>query len=69
MSAHSEAAVLELGYAKSKDAHCLSCGFQMAGGRYVGLCPKCGSDRWYRTRLTEMSARCEARERRGSDVT
>ena len=38
--------------AKSKDAHCLACGFQMVGGRYVGLCPKCGSDRWYRTTLT-----------------
>jgi predicted RNA-binding Zn-ribbon protein involved in translation (DUF1610 family) len=45
------ASVLELGHAKSNDAHCLACGFQMVGGRHVGLCPKCGSDRWYRTTL------------------
>src|ERR1039458_10190203 len=44
--------MLELGHAKSNDAHCLACGFQMVGGRHVGLCPKCGSDRWYRTTLT-----------------
>ena len=44
--------VLELGHAKSEDAHCLACGFEMVGGRHVGLCPKCGSDRWYRTRLS-----------------
>lgn len=47
------ASVLELGHAKSNDAHCLACGFEMVGGRYVGLCPKCGSDRWYRTRLKQ----------------
>jgi hypothetical protein len=46
------ASVLELGHAKSEDAHCLACGFEMVGGRHVGLCPKCGSDRWYRTRLS-----------------
>lgn len=46
------ASVLELGHAKSNDAHCLACGFQMVGGRHVGLCPKCGNGRWYRTRLT-----------------
>lgn len=46
------ASVLELDHAKSKDAHCLACGFRMLGGRDVGLCPKCGSNRWYRTRLT-----------------
>lgn len=46
------ATVLELGNAKAQDAHCLACGFQMLGGADVGLCPKCGSDRWYRTRLT-----------------
>ena len=46
------ATVLELGHAKSNDAHCLACGFQLIGGADVGLCPKCGSDRWYRTRLT-----------------
>ena len=45
------AAVLELGHAKSSDAHCLACGFKMLGGADVGLCPKCGSDRWYKTRL------------------
>ena len=45
------AAVLELGHAKSNDAHCLACGFKMLGGADVGLCPKCGSDRWYKTRL------------------
>jgi predicted RNA-binding Zn-ribbon protein involved in translation (DUF1610 family) len=39
----------------SNDAHCLACGFEMVGGRYVGLCPKCGSDRWYRTRLNKQS--------------
>jgi predicted RNA-binding Zn-ribbon protein involved in translation (DUF1610 family) len=49
----SSASVLELGHAKSDDAHCLACGFEMVGGRYVGLCPKCGSDRWYRTRLEQ----------------
>ena len=49
------AAVLELGHAKSEDAHCLACGFEMVGGRHVGLCPKCGSDRWYRTRLSPNS--------------
>lgn len=47
------ASVLELGHAKSNDAHCLACGFEMVGGRYVGLCPKCGSDRWYLTRLEQ----------------
>lgn len=47
------ASVLELEHAKSNDAHCLACGFQMVGGRHVGLCPKCGSDRWYRTTLTQ----------------
>ncbi len=51
------ASVLELGHAKSHDAHCLACGFQMIGGRYVGLCPKCGSDRWYRTKLTPSVGR------------
>lgn len=45
------ATVLELGHAKATDAHCLACGFQMIGGADVGVCPKCGSDRWYRTRL------------------
>lgn len=44
----------ELSHAKSNDAHCLDCGFEMVGGRYVGLCPKCGSDRWYQTRLNQM---------------
>ena len=38
--------------APENDAHCLACGFKMLGGRNVGLCPKCGSDRWFRTRLT-----------------
>ena len=37
--------------AKETDAHCLACGFKMNGGANVGLCPKCGSDRWYKTRL------------------
>jgi len=46
------AAVLELGHAKANDAHCLACDFKMLGGADLGLCPKCGSDRWYRTRLT-----------------
>lgn len=45
------ASILELGHAKSNDAHCLACGFRMIGGANVGLCPKCGSDRWYKTRL------------------
>jgi len=49
---HASATVLELVHAKSNDAHCLACGFQMLDGANVGLCPKCGSDRWYRTRLT-----------------
>lgn len=44
---------LELGHDKRNDAHCLACGFEMVGGRYVGLCPKCGSDRWHRTRLKQ----------------
>jgi hypothetical protein len=30
-------------------AHCLDCGFRMVDGANVGLCPKCGSDRWHRT--------------------
>jgi len=47
------ASVLELGHSKSNDAHCLACGFEMVRGRYVGLCPKCGSNRWYRTRLKQ----------------
>ena len=51
------AAVLELGFRKSNDAHCLACGFQMLGGAYVGLCPKCGSDRWYKTRLASTGER------------
>src|SRR5215510_6311853 len=42
------ASVLELGHAKSNDAHCLHCGFQLRGGANVGLCPKGGSGRWYR---------------------
>lgn len=41
-----------------KDAHCLACGFEMSDGRYVGLCPQCGSDRWYRTRLTPSADCC-----------
>ena len=45
------AATLELGHAKANDAHCLACGFKMLDGADVGLCPKCGSDRWYKTRL------------------
>ena len=45
------AATLNLGYAKSNDAHCLACGFDLKGGANVGRCPKCGSDRWYKTRL------------------
>jgi rubrerythrin len=45
------ALVLDLGHAKSNDAHCLACGFKMLGGANVGLCPKCGSGRWYRTKL------------------
>lgn len=46
-----KAADLDLGQARSKDAYCLACGFKMMGGASVGLCPKCGSDRWYRTKL------------------
>lgn len=47
----SGASVLNLEHAKSNDAHCIACGFKLAGGANVGLCPKCGSDRWYKTRL------------------
>jgi hypothetical protein len=25
----------------------------MVGGADVGLCPKCGSERWYKTRLLD----------------
>ena len=50
-AAAGSASILELGHAKSNDAHCLTCGFKMLGGANVGLCPKCGSDRWYKTRL------------------
>ena len=46
-----QAATLELGHAKRNDAHCLACGFKMVGGANVGLCPKCGSNRWYKTTL------------------
>jgi hypothetical protein len=49
--AHGSASVLVIGHAKSKDAHCVACGLKMRGGANVGLCPKCGSDRWYKTRL------------------
>ena len=49
------ASILEIGHAKNNDAHCLACGFRMIGGANVGLCPKCGSDRWYKTRLTPNS--------------
>lgn len=34
------------------DAHCLACEFRMVGGADVGLCPKCGSDQWFRTNLS-----------------
>ncbi len=47
----SEAAVLELRHAQGDDAHCRDCGCKMVGGRHVGRCPRCGSDRWYRTHL------------------
>ena len=47
------ASVLELEYRGSPDAHCLACGFEMLGGASVGLCAKCGSNRWYKTRLDE----------------
>lgn len=50
-SATGSALTLELGFAKCHDAHCLACYFKMKDGAYVGLCPKCGSDRWYKTRL------------------
>lgn len=52
------AAVLDLGHARSTDAHCLACGFELVGGADVGLCPKCGSDRWYRTRLPALVTVC-----------
>jgi DNA-directed RNA polymerase subunit RPC12/RpoP len=45
------AAILDLGHAKSKDAHCTQCGFKLVGGANVGLCPRCGSQRWYKTSL------------------
>ena len=50
-SACREASTLELGHSKANDAHCLACGFKMQGGANVGLCPKCGSNRWYKTRI------------------
>jgi len=40
-------------FRKSRDAECLKCGFEMVGGAVVGLCPRCGSSQWYRTRLPE----------------
>ena len=45
------AATLELVQAQSKDAHCLECRFKMKGGADIGLCPNCGSFRWYKTTL------------------
>jgi Zn finger protein HypA/HybF involved in hydrogenase expression len=45
------ALTLEIGFAKSRDAHCMACGFQMIGGAEVGLCPRCGSERWYKINL------------------
>ena len=40
----------------ANDAHCLACGFEMLGGQYVGLCPKCGSHRWYRCGVANPNA-------------
>ena len=45
------ATTLNLAHAKSKDAHCHTCDFKMAGGAKLRLCPICGSDRWYKTKL------------------
>ena len=56
-SSNGSASVVEIGHAKSNDAHCLACGFRMLGGANVGLCPKCGSGRWYKTRLTPNGTR------------
>lgn len=40
----------------STDAHCIACGFEMRGGSDVGRCPKCGSERWYKTRIAQTLA-------------
>jgi anaerobic ribonucleoside-triphosphate reductase len=48
-----------LDHLRAHDAHCQTCGFEMVGGRYVGLCPKCGSHRWYRTRPGPLAPRVE----------
>jgi len=39
------------------DANCQDCGFRMTGGANVGLCPKCGSSRWFKTCLTQEVSR------------
>jgi rubrerythrin len=46
--------VLELSLAHCKNGRCWSCGFGMIGGADVGLCPKCGSNRWYKTQLDNV---------------
>lgn len=40
----------------SPDAYCASCTFTLQGGSNVGLCPRCGSSKWYRTDLTTQKA-------------
>jgi len=51
MTATAVPATAESEGSKHSDAQCKACDFQMAGGRYVGLCPKCGSDQWFQTTL------------------
>jgi rubrerythrin len=46
-----EATILNLGDSRSKDAHCYACGFTMLRGATIPECPKCGSDRWYKTHI------------------
>lgn len=51
MTATAVPATAESEGSKHHDAQCVACDFQMADGRYVGRCPKCGSDQWFQTTL------------------
>lgn len=45
--------------ARAADAYCRACGFKMVGGADVGLCPKCGSPRWFKADDKKATVRIE----------